>query len=47
MKTLIALKDMKVYFIKPPRVLTLCLECLNKETQTVLDLVTLVVLVAL
>ena len=40
MKTIIALKDMKVYFIKPPRVPTLCLECLGEETQTVLDPVT-------
>ena len=41
MKTHIALKDMKVYFIlKPPRVPTLCLEWLDKEIQTVLDPVT-------
>ena len=29
-----------VFYIKPPRVPTLCLECLGEETQTVLDPVT-------
>ena len=35
-----------VFYIKPPRVPTLCLECLDEETHTVLDLVTSAVSVA-